>query len=147
MKQVLGILFLIASQWSVALGAAAFCADTPCSMNLGRRCSEALQLQLLYGTCCSLSDVADNPNDCLLTVAGDNVVCNMRQPNYQCIPEQGCLPEWDMVEALTPGYTCPPSSYVVPTVQPQDTPPATASPTPDKKGRGKKLGHGKYVHG
>jgi hypothetical protein len=62
-----------------------------------------------------LSDVTDDPNECLLTVAGENVGCSFRSPNYVCLPDTVCQPEWNILQAMIPGSTCPASTYVVPT--------------------------------
>jgi hypothetical protein len=115
------LVLILASQLSVVASYAVACADEPCTAHLGRNCTEALRLQLLYGSCCSLSDILNTKDDdCLLTVAGDNVECNLRDPDYQCIPTQGCLPEWNVLLAVMPNATCPKSKYEVPTEMPPD---------------------------
>jgi hypothetical protein len=105
---------------TVVQAAASICADVPCTMNMSRSCAEVLRLQLVYGSCCSLSDAPGNANDCLLTIAGNNTDCYMRSPDYVCIPENGCLPEWNVVSAITPFFECPPTEYTVPTEMPED---------------------------
>ena len=60
-------------------GAAIFCTEPPCEMNLGYPCAKAIGN--VYGTCCSLAD--SGTDDCTLTVTGENVECNFRDPQIQ----------------------------------------------------------------
>lgn len=113
-----GLLILVlASLWAPSNSAASVCAGEPCTLTLLAPCSQAASMYRLYGECCSLIDIAGNDTTCLLTIGGNDNSCNYREPGYTCNPEQGCLPEWNVISAVDQVSGCPPSDYPVPLVQ------------------------------
>jgi hypothetical protein len=106
-------LLLLLATPAVVSAAAALCTE-PCSQSLYVSCSRALELNLVYGSCCSLAD--SGTDDCILTVAGSGTSCSYKFVNYTCNPTEGCLPEYILLSAETGDTECPASSYAVPEI-------------------------------
>jgi hypothetical protein len=137
-RVLLSSIFTLAFGLSIALAHITLCENEPCTMNMGQNCSEVLKLELVYGSCCSLSDVknVDGEDDCLLTVAGNYTECYFRSPDYICTPDFPCYPEWNIIYAYDTGYACPNSKYKTPTVMPDKKNTTSANSTANQESEG-----------